>query len=206
MSYIGKGIYVEDNNRPFEFESAYYLDFHITSALVSICHLTSNNDSVFSEFENKYQYYHYYSDHLLFSLGQIANRFIITRNDSSKMKTMKIMNSKTFIFDSLTYPLLSNKKVRNAVEHIDEHNHNVIEEIGGVGGFNIIDKETNESIIEALKNNKKAHRYTLNLTTGELYVRYMQEEYTISFDGVKRELLTLRKSVKCVLETLKEPY
>ena len=117
MPLLAEGVYIKSDDKGYEVETSYYLNFQIISALASLAKIDSFTDSY--EWENRCQYYHYYTDHLLFSIGQIANRFQITDRDPEKEKNRKNLNRSNYQFSEDRYPLLSDKKARNVVEHIN---------------------------------------------------------------------------------------
>lgn len=198
MPLLTNGVYIGCDDRGYEVETSYYLNFQIISALASLAKIDSFNDSY--RWENPCQYYHYYTDHLLFSIGQIANRFQVNNRDSEKEKERKNLNRGNYQFSEDRYPLLSDKKARNVVEHIDEYNLKIIENNRGVGGFNLIDASTDTALVDALRTNRHTHPYTLDLLSRELFIRRNNEDLTISLEKLKAELLTLRESVKSFME------
>lgn len=198
MPLMTSGVYIGSDDRGYEAETSYYLNFQIISALASLAKIDSFNDSY--GWENPCQYYHYYTDHLLFSIGQITNRFQVNNRDSEKEKERKTLNRGNYQFSEDRFPLLSDKKARNVVEHIDEYNLNIIESNRGVGGFNLIDASTESTLVQTLRTNRHTHPYTLDLLSHELFIRRNDENLTISFEKLKSELLTLRKSVKSFME------
>lgn len=132
MPLTSSGEYITTSfDRPYEIESSYYLNFQITSALVSIEYITSYQHKDFSIYENKAQYYHYYTDHLLYSMGQISTRFITTKHDSDLDKKRKKSNAENFKFLKEEFPILYNKLPRNTIEHIDEYNNQTIKNLHG---------------------------------------------------------------------------
>ena len=106
MPLMTSGVYIGSDDRGYEAETSYYLNFQIISALASLAKIDSFNDS-----------YHYYTDHLLFSIGQITNRFQVNNRDSEKEKERKTLNRGNYQFSEDRFPLLSDKKARNVVEH-----------------------------------------------------------------------------------------
>ena len=90
MPLMTSGVYIGSDDRGYEAETSYYLNFQIISALASLAKIDSFNDSY--GWENPCQYYHYYTDHLLFSIGQITNRFQVNNRDSEKEKERKTLN------------------------------------------------------------------------------------------------------------------
>lgn len=179
MPLMTSGVYIGSDDRGYEAETSYYLNFQIISALASLAKIDSFNDSY--GWENPCQYYHYYTDHLLFSIGQITNRFQVNNRDSEKEKERKTLNRGNYQFSEDRFPLLSDKKARNVVEHIDEYNLNIIESNRGVGGFNLIDASTESTRVQTLRTNRHTHPYTLDLLSHELFIRRNDENLTISY-------------------------
>lgn len=196
MALIPGGIYCVDENTPYDYEANYYLDFQIFSALKSLDYLNSKCEE--SEWKNKCQYYHYYTDHLLYSIGQISNRFIIGKFDNSFTQNRKNANRRNFEFDEDKYPIISDKSARNMVEHIDERNQDIIKNHNGVGGFCLIDVDTNSELVDKLKNKKATQPYTLDLINKELLIRNKEDDLVISLDALRTELATLQKSVQAL--------
>ena len=93
----------------------------------------------------------------MFSIGQITNRFQVNNRDSEKEKERKTLNRGNYQFSEDRFPLLSDKKARNVVEHIDEYNLNIIESNRGVGGFNLIDASTESTLVQTLRTNRHTH-------------------------------------------------
>ena len=127
----------------------------------------------FALYGSEAQYYHYYSDHLLYSLGQIAERFRLSKNPSAKEKEYyerRKINRQNYQFTDTDFPILSNKDFRNTIEHIDEHNITVINAHNGVGGFNYINDDTSEELVNTLLSHKHNHIYTLDLRKKVLYI------------------------------------
>ena len=193
MALNDKGIYFVDKNTPYDYEAQYYLNFQIYSALQSLEFLYSKPDT--SMWKNKYQYYHYYTDHLMFSVGQIANRFIITSKDKGLKRDLKKSNRQNFRFSENKYPILSKKGARNTIEHIDERNQNTIRENQGVGGFCLIDTDTDPELVKRLQTKRATQPYTLDLINKELLIRNKNDDLVISLEDLKAELTTLQKSV-----------
>lgn len=203
MPFIASGIYIDTCEKSYEVESSYYLEFQIKSALISIEKLGGIFDT---DFDNKYQYYHYYTDHLLYSLGQIGNRFISTDKDKGINLERKQANCKNFEFSADRYPILSDKKGRNTVEHIDEHNQRVIMNHKGVGGFNLIDADTETELVNVFRNNRELHPYTLDLVNREILIVRQGNEINIKLDELRQELLSLHSRVTYVMNTIKDGF
>lgn len=201
MPLVTPGLYIDNRDKAFEKEESYYLDFQVLSALVSFENIVSIEPN-FSVFNNKCQYYHYYCDHLLFSMGQIANRFIVKERDSGIVLERKHANANNFLFSPETFPILSDKKARNVIEHIEEYNQKIIKKNHGVGGFNLIDTELSADIIKVLIQNRNTHPYTLNLIDSELLITWDENEITIKLGELKKELIQLKENVKSFLQII----
>ena len=199
MPFSSSGLYIDAGEKAYEVESSYYLEFQIKSALFSIKKIYEKCED---GFENKCQYYHYYVDHLLFSLGQIGNRFIIQENDRGMILERKQANRANFEFSEDKYPILSDKNGRNTIEHIDEYDQKAIKKETGVGGFNVIDSETPSDLISVFKTRRSTHIYTLNLIDNELLICRSEKEINIDLAKTKQELVTLLDRVVCVKEFL----
>ncbi len=202
MSLICNGVYADTGDKAFEAETSYYLQFQINSSLVSIDYITNcrYNNSVFN---SKAEYYHYYLDHLLYSIGQISTRFKPVNNNKPNAKEINervTTNCKNYQFDENKYPILSNKQFRNTVEHIDEYNIGTILKYKGVGGFNYIDVETDKDLIEVLRKDRAKHIYTLDLLVGEVYIQRGDKELSLNINLLKSELEELKISVDSLLE------
>ena len=171
MPQVIKGVYfLQDKTEvAYEAESIYYIDFYILSALYAIEKLRKYDGATNSTL-SKFQYYHFYTDHVLFALGQISNRFVESEKNSELLKERKRRNCMNYGFSDDTFPLLSNKRARNVLEHIDEYDVETISEKGGVGGFNLIDENTEEEVLLALSDMRTMHLYTLNLVEGEIWI------------------------------------
>jgi hypothetical protein len=201
MPFLSSGIYIRTSEMPYEAESSYYLKYQIKSALISIDKLMQDFDIAF---DSKCQYCHYYTDHLLYSYGQISNRFVITPKDVGLTRERKEANRRNFEFTEVKYPILSDKCARNTIEHIDEHNQLVIEKCNGVGGFNLIDRETPEELTLVFRNERKSHPYTLDLVRGEIMIVRNGTSIDVNLASLKLELLALYDRVSSVYDTLQE--
>lgn len=194
MPLIEKGLYIDCGDKAYEAETTYYLNFHIISAIASKERLVKFEDQF--SWENKCQYYHYYCDHLLFSIGQISNRFIVGKKDKPLVCARKKQNRINYHFSEKDYPILSNKNARNTIEHIDEYNQHIIANYRGVGGFNMISEDTDLKLIQDLRGNRSIYPYTLDLINNELLINRKDEDVSIALDSLHSELLQLQKSVK----------
>lgn len=198
MPLIAPGIYARCDDIANEAETTYYLRFHIKSALISL-HMISNYSPEYDNvYGSKAQFYHYYSDHLLYSLGQIAERFRLTQKPSAKEKEYyerRKINRKNYHFTDTDFPILSNKDFRNTIEHIDEHNITVINAYNGVGGFNYIDDDTSEELVNTLLSQKHNHIYTLDMRKKVLYITRHENELELNLTELTDELNLLMDRV-----------
>lgn len=106
MTMLHKGVYVDTGEKEFEVETCYHLLFQIHSIRVCINRLKADRKNAnLPEWRNECEYYHFYCDHLLFSLGQISNRFVINSN-KGKVKERIETNRKNFSFNETDYPRL----------------------------------------------------------------------------------------------------
>lgn len=189
--------YINTPDDAYEAETSYYLHFQLVSALISLDHIYNCKYSDSDLFESKAQYYHYYTDHLLYSLGQIAERFreSLDPNKTNDYFVRRAENRNNYGFDKNNYPILSNKAFRNTIEHIDEHNIEVIKKHDAVGGFNTIDENTSKELTNTLRNKRDTHTYTLDLLLKQLYIERNETPLTMQLDDLKQELLDLKKKV-----------
>lgn len=135
-------------------------------------------------------------------MGQIANRFIIKRKDRGIILERKNANINNFLFSSEKFPILSDKKARNVIEHIEEYNQKVIQKNHGVGGFNLIDADVSDDVVKTLIENRSTHPYTLNLMNAELLITWDENEITIKLEELKEELIQLRENVNAFLRMI----
>lgn len=205
MPMMGQGIYEDTGDKPFEFESCYYLSFQIASALYSLACIENYKSGKLDIFKSEAQYLHYCTDHLLYSMGQISSRFIKSRSNQQKERVR--LNCLNFQFSSECYPILSNKNYRNTIEHIDEYNQYVIERFHGVGGFNFVDIGVDPEMMHHVLQNKQQHIYTLDLIDRKIYIQRKEQELILNIDELKSELTRLRNSVDSFYDIIKnDPF
>lgn len=200
----------------YEIETTYQLKYYICCALMAIDRIIHYSNDNGIKFDNKAQYYHFYSDSLFNSIGKITNRFSSTQVEKSDKKKSKkkellhdmrvmctLRNEKNRInydFNEKKYDNLCNKKPRNIIEHLDEYNVLSIMENGAVGGFNVIQKESKNEMAETLRNNRRYYPYLLDLNNNEFLFYNAEagkgnEEFSISIDKLLHELEVLKESV-----------
>lgn len=197
MPYLAPGVYIDaPDELPFEAEECYFLNFQITSALAALEYLLARQYEETMPFDSKCEYYHFFTDHLLYSWGQITNRFTISAKDKGITRERKERCIGNFFFNEDQYSILNDKRPRNTVEHLDEHNQRIIMDHNGVGGFNLIDSDMDEELSTLLRNNRDTHPYTLDLLSNQLYIQRNGDPLTIDLLVLKDELLKLRNSVR----------
>lgn len=198
------GVYVGTvEDQPYEWETTYYLDFQIFSSLKSIEKLF-NRPADIDELKQQAQYYHYYLDHLFYSIRQISSRFVINGKDNDDMKKRKEQNRTNYQFSDSAFPVLSSKQAGNTIEHLDEHNAKVIIKNRGVGGFNFIDKTSNQKLISALTERRNQHPYILDLINCKVYIQRNEKEISIDLKSLQKELTLLQKNVSSFQEYLQD--
>ena len=106
------------------------------------------------------------------------------------------MNRNNYRFSDKAYPIISDKRARNMIEHIDEHNQTIISTQKGVGGFNLIDNTVDCELIDVLRKKRDLHPYTIDLIEKKILIRRKTENIDIEIDELKKELIELQKNVK----------
>ena len=196
MPYLVPGVYMNNSSDlPYEVEECYFLNYQLTSAIVAIEQLLNSHGENTTLFSSKYVHYHFFTDHLLFSWGQIVSRFVITGHEKKDELDRKQSCTHNFSFDETKYPIISDKKARNTIEHLDEYNHYLIQKHHGVGGFNIIDAAEDKDLINYLRKNRHTHPYTLDLLNKQLYIQRKEDELTVDLISLKDEFYQLQSSV-----------
>jgi len=195
MPLLIEGVYVDTLEKGYEAESCYYLLFQIKSVYMCINKLTEKPQKFDCEmWDNDCEFYHFYCDHLLFSLGQISNRFVY----SGKEKTYKARikdNCNNFRFSEDLFPIISNKQIRNTVEHIDEYDIDTIGGYKGVGGFNVIFDNMEAKIREAIIDTKQLHPYYFDVRSREIVVHRASKRLVVNLEQLSEELSRLRDNV-----------
>ena len=204
MALIARGVYADTGEKAFEAETCYYLLFHIHSIHFCIDQLGQKRESIdLSEWRNECEFYHFYCDHLLFSLGQISNRLVITRRTKEKYKERIEENRKNFNFEDALFPIISEKNIRNTIEHIDEYDVDIVSEMGGVGGFNVIFDDLNEIIKDRIINSKDAHPYCYDTVEQKIVVHRSGTRLVISIEELCNELSILEEAVNYLQSFIK---
>lgn len=194
MPLSEEGIYIHNEDTKYEFEVCYYLKFQIISALYSINCINNYKTVDLTILNSESEYLHYYTDHLLYSIGQISLRFI--KNKANSDDRLIQLNCSNFRFNIKNYPILSNKKYRNTIEHINEYNEYAIKNFKSVGGFNYLDIGLDEDMMNYIKKNKKNHIYTLDLINKKIYIQRKETELVLDIINLTNELKNLQKSVE----------
>ncbi len=160
------GWYSQGDDYPYEVAATYQLKSYITFALVGLNKIENESSSDLNLFDNRIQYYRFYLDKVFDSLGKIHSRFTTINKGNPDVLEIKneyvSLNRLNYKFSEDIFPLLSNKKPRNIIEHIDERNLLTIKEHNGVGGFNVIFKDSDTELINSLLNKRMHYPYTLD--------------------------------------------
>ncbi len=196
---IDDGVYFDNGDKNYELATCYYLSFHIKSSFFSVEQLEcTEKEWMQSTFRNKAEFYHFYTDHLLFSMGQISEIFHVVNNSRSKKRDYndrREENRTNFRFSESEFPILSNKAYRNTIEHIDEYNINTINEYGGVGGFNFIDDTVDSKLCEELLSDEHRNIYILDMISKRIYITRNDKRIYFYLDELNDELKKLEKFV-----------
>lgn len=191
-----KGVYIDTGEKGYEVETCYYLRFQIKAVRICIERLKIKKDDIDSTtWDDICDYYHYYCDHLVFSLGQISNRFRLNENKNRDYNSRIEENRRNFNFDNSVYPIISAKDVRNLVEHIDEYNIATVEKVRGVGGFNVIFDDMKDEIKDRIQNSENEHPYNYDAVNHEIVVYKSKTRWVVSLEELSREISNLEEYV-----------
>ena len=173
---------------------------------VSTEYIMTNSLHLLSAFENKYQYY-YHTDYPLYSIGQISARFFISKKkDKGITLERKRMNVKNFQFSSDVFPILSDRKCRNTIERIDEHNQKLLgcakKWVVLTWLLRILPQNSSK-----LRTRRTTHPYTLDSLNREILIVCSGEELlSINLNNLKEELLRLFSNIKYLKEISSDPF
>ena len=153
--------------------------------------------------ENKIQYYRYFVDNLFYYLGLINDRFVYKNTKDKGLEQEKhnrvILNKNNYKFSESEFSILSNKRSRNIIEHIDERNVKTILEYNEIGGFNVIFSETDLKMFDNIMNNRKLYPYILDLCNNKMLFydaqakQNEQNHFEIDILELQHELEKLKK-------------
>ena len=198
MSMFAPGIYLHDEDSNYDFEVSYQLRYLISASLFDIEGILCEIEEMQKRFENRIVYYHYLVDDLLVKLGLINERFVPKDRCSSEKVDRINKNKKNFQFTPTEYPILSDKKPRNLIEHIDDRACTMMK-TGSVGGFNVLFIESSCDLIKDVMNHREKYPITLNMIDNTIMFNDVKEKpnykYDISLDELKVELEKLKKNV-----------
>ena len=198
MSMLASGIYSYDEDSKYDFEVSCHLRYLIASSLFDIDGIFCEIEEMQSRFENKTVYYHYLVDDLFVKLGLINERLVPKKNCGTEKPDRINSNIKNNQFDQTEYPILSNKKPRNLIEHIDDRAQSMLKK-GVVGGFNVIFTDSSCDLIEDVMNHRDMYPIILNMADHTIMFYDINEkekhEYEISLDELRAEVEKLRKNV-----------
>lgn len=207
MPLLTKGVFVyNDQDYPYEVATTYHLKYFISSALITLDLILNPDRQLIERFDNSAQYYRYHLDHLFYLLGQINDRLINKRGrDSFKIKKEYInLNRNNYRFSEQEFPIISNKTPRNLIEHLDERNLTTLNEKQGVGGFNVIQPDSDPDMVASIKNNRNLYPYNLDLVERKVLFFNAQEknpslkQFDIDIYKLKSELTKLDKNVQAL--------
>ncbi len=188
LIYPGVYAYTEDYNT--EVVVNYQLSYLVDSALLSI-------DRVLGEYPqnhsylNKIQYYRFYVDHLMMCLGRI-NDYLVPKGNATDFINL---NRNLYNFTDDTFPIISEKKPRNLVEHLSERNNITIKNYGSVGGFNVLFLDSDKELKDSVTNKKEYYPYTLDLENNSIVFSDNRNRSDGSIENYSIDLLLLRKEL-----------
>ena len=199
------GWYSQGDDYPYEVAATYQLKSYITFALVGLHKIENESPSDLELFDNRVQYYRFYLDKVFDSVGKIHSRFTTISKGNPSVKQIKNeyveLNRLNYRFSEAIFPLLSNKKPRNIIEHVDERNLLTIKEHNGVGGFNVIFDNSDSALIDTLLKKRQHYPYTLDMRYKTVYFYNIQDEndqtkeFEIHLDDLKEELIKLKENI-----------
>lgn len=206
MPMLREGMYLRTEDYTYEVEATYQLGYYILSALVSIDCILEPIDNMLIKFQNEVQYYRYYVDSLFYYLGLINDRFRYKEskgdNDFKQEKSNKVaLNRNNYKFTESAFSILSNKRPRNIIEHLDERNVKTILENSGVGGFNVLFEDSDLEMVNSIKENRNLYPCVLDLPNHRMLFYDTQAkpndvaQFEISILELQDELNRLRKNV-----------
>ena len=198
MPYIYyPGIYAHTEDYATEVAVNYQLCYLVDSANVSLERILSEYLRDYG-FENIIQYYRFYVDHLLMCIGRI-NDYLVPKNGTSDFIAF---NRKLYNFNEVDFPILSEKKPRNLVEHLGERNNITIANYGAVGGFNVLFLDSDKELKDSIANDKKFYPYILDLKSKRIAFSDNLnkpdgsiEYYTIELISLREELNELKRRI-----------
>lgn len=206
MPLLSRGVYSKSEDYSYELETTYQLKYYISSALISIDCILELEDAMVNRFENKIRYYRYYVDNLFYFLGLINDRFVYKRNRNEdelnhEKENRVSLNKSNYQFEESKFVILSNKIPRNIIEHLDERNVKMIMDRNGVGGFNVLFKDSNNKMNESIRTNRMMYPYTLDLVNNKVLFYDAQakcddmKKFEIDVLEIQDELKRLEKNV-----------
>lgn len=211
MSLMMPGVYDgEVGEKPFEAATAYQLSYYVSSALITLDLIQNPDENMMGRFPYVARYYRYYVDQLFYLLGQISSRFMKKRKQKDECKTehnecneqneRNERNRRNYEFSKDTFKILSNRKPRNLIEHLDERNIRITNAYGIVGGFNVVREGSPPDVVESVTKNRKNYPYTLNLIDGKVMFCEPKSDQITTYDiylkDIETELLMLQKNIE----------
>lgn len=202
MPRILEGVYIYDEDMKYEVETNYHLNYHVSSALFSISKIKEPLEVKTTSDLSNIHYYRYYLEHLFYSMGQINDRFVfkyskyLTEEENKAKKECVDRNKREYRYEESTYKIINIKDPRNIIEHIDEKNLKNLQN-NYVGGFNVIFKDSAESFVKSLRENRKYYPFILDLTLDAVlfYDCSNEVEYSVNIGDLYLELVSLKKEI-----------
>lgn len=217
MYYPELGTWIENEKDDFteHFETTYYLKYNIEKALYSLAKIMKPKID-YSGFPNRCVYYHFYIDNVLNSVGHIRRRFFNSNVNSDRIER----NKKEYAYNSIdnngnlicNYPIISDKEIRNFIEHIDERDEMLMKNGLYNGTFNVIYKGMNQQTKKDLLNDEKRQNNLLNLLSKEYKILTVNDkddnvnEFKLDLTGLNAELEKLKKINDTIWSFLTDPH
>ncbi|SKA68937.1 hypothetical protein SAMN02745111_01690 [Eubacterium uniforme] len=207
MGFLMPGIYCNGNEQ-YDFELLYYMKYYLNSIEVALFYMFDikimKETMNLGIFENDAAYYHFYTDHLLYCMGQIAMRFVEGNEKQNEVKRRIEINKRALGVNEDKYPILCDKRYRNSIEHIFNRNIDIIVENGQVGGFNFINNQTEYDIRKNLYEEKNKYVCILDITNKMIQLNNKGNWLELDIDKLQKEVKELKKNVDCNWNMLRE--
>ena len=174
---------IVDGNMDFVFANMAIKN--INFALISLDYIFNYSDFDKNIYHDEHSFYFFHIQSLLAACGNISNVFY-NKNGSIKTTARCARLRKTLNVFKKEFPLVFKKEVRNTNEHFDER----YEEIGAVGDYNLLDKNTDSFMRSVIQTNPHLRTYDKDRC---IYYTYNSNRQPIEYD---------LKQLQCELETL----
>ena len=177
---------------------------NIDFALISLDYIFNHSDFDCAIYHDKHTFYFFHIQSILTACGNIHNVFFNKFHKSYKTpcnKTTEIFQKEIsdrcqrlcslLDVSKEKYPLIFQKEVRNTNEHFDERYN----QIGELGDYNLLDKNTDSFVHDVIIDN--THLRTYDIEFG-VYYTYGWKMNRISYDlhQLRGELIELRARIE----------